>query len=490
MFVSSPSRSLQAAFLTLLALWHAGRIEAAGRTEVTSVYVAAKHSAAFEAAQHRGDRVETKLDRALTKAVMLLNRPGKRVVRVLIAAGQYRPKLGVGRFNVPRLTNPQGTLELLAGFDAQFKQRVPFRKPVQLLAAANRNGPILTFTRRSQAQRVVVSGFVFDAAVSNAYDPKDLGLRRSSSRTYPLMSFDNLLLEHLVVADNIFVNGPHGAFEPRVIPASGNTHIDIENNFFVNNLKPLKVGAGLSYRGNTVRSINLRHNTFVRNWPYNLDVNSSNIGAIELHNIESARLLRFEGNLFAFNVGGVFQHNWPVGRMPKVELNGNLFFRNGSLFDNDEPAAGVMVGKFGLNPSYIHLDLAGIRDELEYGVTDNVVAHPGFPVSQLWPDESRSRERLADATDAEVSSEEVRSDQSSGDETPDEADNLLRQLRQEDAAEANQETATDTESDDASADHSVLAPKVDWRHVLTLQPARKSVQSFGVRTRRAWGSGR
>ncbi|HMB91933.1 MAG TPA: hypothetical protein VKP65_13855, partial [Rhodothermales bacterium] len=121
----------------------------------------------------------------------------------------------------------------------------------------------------------------------------------------------------------------------------------------------------------------------VSNWPYNPDPTSSNVSAIGLYHSGGAQNVVIEGNVFAYNVGGAFQHDWTEDRMPKLTFRSNLFFQNGMLFGAEGDGDGVIVGKFGANPRYMVLDLETIEDDFGYRMEDNVVMDPGFAVDQL-----------------------------------------------------------------------------------------------------------
>lgn len=350
-----------------------------------TVYVAGSEGPARAAAEKKAAAapagtafVEAKVPKALAKAAELANGAGPRTVRVLVAGGEQKAGIGGGAFVVPAIANPEAALHLLGGFDDAFEARRPFRTPTRLGAGAGRSGPLLGLTPKSQLREVVVSGFLLDGAPSNSYDGEGGSLVRGRSRSSPLLSVANPVIEHVVIADNIFLNAAHGALDPFISARSAETTVDIENNLFVNNVLTLKIGAGLEYRGHKAKVVNLRRNTFLLNWPYNPDPNSSNVGAVELHNSESARHLNIEGNIFAFNVGGALQHDWPEARMPKVTLRANLFYGNGSLFKVGGKDDAAIVGKFGLNPKHIPVTAAALAEDFSYEVAGNVSVAPGI----------------------------------------------------------------------------------------------------------------
>lgn len=344
------------------------------------IYVAPKDSPAYTAAQAKADDqlvfAERKLHRALNRAAELLA-TGSHTVNILVAAGAYTGKAKQGTWVIPAIANPEGTLRIIGGFNDDFTGRQPFGNLTALVTTRGRNGAFLQCTKRSQLAELVISGFLFDAAPSNAYDSKTNSILKGQSRTYPMLSFAQLKVGHLVVADNIFINGAHGAFDPYISPTSPGI-VDITNNFFINTIKTLKPAAT-----KPAREINLRHNSFILNWPYNPDATSSNVSAIELYHSGGAAQVNIEHNLFAYNPGGAMQHDWPEDRMPPMAIRNNLFYMNAGLFADGEPEAGVIAGKFGHNPTYLLLDLETLEDDFDYDVSGNVSMDPQVPVALL-----------------------------------------------------------------------------------------------------------
>jgi hypothetical protein len=264
----------------------------------------------------------------------------------------------------------------MGGYNEDFSGRQPFGLLTELQTRYGRDGAILQFSQKSKLKELVVSGLLFDAAPSNKYDKKTNSILKGQSRSYPLISFSLLVTDHLVVADNIFMNGAHGAFDPYVQPLSANSVVDIQNNVFLNNIKTLKMGSP-----KPMKAINLRHNTFFLNWPYNPDATSSNVSAIELYHSGGADQVNIENNIFAFNPGGAMQHDWPEDRMPGLSIKNNLFHSNAALFEDGEAEAGIFAGKFGTNPIYLILDLETVEDDFDYDVSGNVAMDPKIPIA-------------------------------------------------------------------------------------------------------------
>ena len=351
------------------------------------IYVAPGGTPAETAAAGKADGdksfAERSPQKAFDKAGVLLAQPGAHSVRILLAGGTYAGKAGAGMYIVPQIKNAQGKLHILGGFTDDFTARQPFKNLTRLTTNMGRNQGILNIAKQSQLQELVISGLLLDAAESNDYDKKTNSILKGSSRTVPLLTLGMVIIDHLVIADNIFINGAHGAFDPYINPVSANTIVDITNNFFINTIKTIQIGAGIGYKNFTVKEVNLRRNTFLLNWPYNPDKTSSNVSAVTLYHKHGAQQLNIEDNIFAFNPGGAMQHDWTEDRMPKISLKGNLFFMNAALFGRGEADAGVFAGKFGANAKYLIIGLNTIQDDFSYQVGNNVAFDPKIPITLL-----------------------------------------------------------------------------------------------------------
>lgn len=343
------------------------------------IYVGPKGSPAYAHAQTlENDQTifaERTLHRALTKAAELLNQSGSHTVFVAAAAGSYKGKAKQGIWVVPQITNSEAQLYIVGGFNDDFSGRQPFAHLTALTTIEGRNGALLQFSKRTQLKKLVVSGFLFDAAPSNAYDSETNSIKKGQSRSYPMMTLTQLKTPHLVIDSNIFINGAHGTVDP-FIGAVGQSVVDITNNFFINNIKMMKPAASSANV-----AINLRHNSFIMNWPFNPDPTSSNVSALELYHSGGMSKLTIEDNLFAYNPGGAMQHDWPEDRMPDMAINNNLFYMNGGLFGDGDPGAGVIAGKLGHNPKYLIMDLETLEDDFDYEVNGNVSMDPKVPVA-------------------------------------------------------------------------------------------------------------
>lgn len=354
------------------------------RADDYTVYVAPKKSAAYEFAKAQADDetlfAERSFHKGLGQAAELLAAGGAHTVTVLVAGGEYYGKAKQGVWVLPAVDNPEGSLRILGGFNDDFTERKPFESVSGLVTIDGRNGAILSIEKKTKLRQLVISGFLFDAAPSNKYDAKSNSLLKASSRSYPLVSLSLISVDHLVVDSNIFLNGAHGAIEPYVAPLSGESVVDFTNNFFLNTIKATSTQA-TSFRGNTLKELNFRNNSFLLCWPFNPDATSSEVSAINLYHSDGCQQLNIEGNIFAYNPGGALQHDWPEDRMPAFNLSGNLFHQNAGLFGDGADEGGVIAGKLGHNPRYLILDIETVEDDFDYDVEDNVVIDPMIPIA-------------------------------------------------------------------------------------------------------------
>jgi hypothetical protein len=352
--------------LTLTSVVHAADL---------TIHVAGRDSVDYELAQSKPDS-ERSLFRALNKAVGHLNKPGPQRAFILVASGPQTGQAGNGSWEIERINNPEATLVILGGLTNGFKARNPFAKPTQLMTNKGRSTAVLQLASRSVIKKLVISGFWFDGADSNSYDAETNSILRDTSRTLPLVGLSAPKVNELIIADNMFINAAHGAYDIVVQPLTKTSRVEIRNNAFINNIKTMKLGGGVM----PMKEILVKNNSFILNWPYNLDTTSSNVGVLELHTKDSAESVTVEGNLFAYNVAGAMQHDWTESRIPKLKIVNNLFYRNGMLFEPEALNSGIFVGKFGSNGIHRCLNIEQAEDDFGYTVEKNVVADPGLKV--------------------------------------------------------------------------------------------------------------
>lgn len=347
-----------------------------------TIYVAELNTPAYSAAQKKADGkavlVERSLQKALSHVPLLLI--GDNTLVINVASGELKGSLGSSSWVIPTVQAPLARLHILGGWNEDFSQRNPFLYLSRLLTQPGRTDANLVVEKNSQIGNLVISGFTFNTKPSNQYGAGN-NLHKSGTANHRMISFNQLKTNELVVSDNIFFNAPLVVFEPYVSPLSDNTEVDIRNNFFINNVIPIQELTG-NPMGKTLNTIRLRQNSFILNWPYNPDPTSSNVGAIGLYHKGGIYNVEIENNLFAYNVGGVFQHDWPVNRMPQIEIRDNLFFQNGALFGKTAPGDGAIVGKFGANPRYLVLNINELEDNFDYVIANNVSKNPKIHLLQ------------------------------------------------------------------------------------------------------------
>ena len=320
---------------------------------------------------------EVKFFKALNKAGELL-KEGEHTVTIKLAGGQQQTTQGnTGVFNVPVIDNAKASLVIAGGWSPDFTKRDPFGAPSELITVATRPGAILEFAPKSVLNTLTISGLFFDAAPSNTYDSETNSLKKGGSRSYPHIAFQQVKVTKLTVTDSVFLNAAQGAFSPNITPIKDVSTVDIANNIFLNNILVMKTETG----GFGLKSMNLKGNSFLVNWPFNPDPDSSNVGAIELYNKECCAELNVEGNLFAFNPGGAMQHDWAEDRMPKFRIKNNLFFMNATLFGDARGEAGLFAGKFGPSPKHLIITVDQAADDYGYEMAGNVSFDPKVPVT-------------------------------------------------------------------------------------------------------------
>ncbi|WP_412062210.1 hypothetical protein [Rubrivirga sp. IMCC45206] len=371
----------------LLALLTAGPSAPAPLADAI-ILVGPRGTPAYEFAQSRenGSTVfaQRKLWRALQQAAELLNEGGQRTVTVGVSQGDYDGEFGAGVQKIPRITNPDGTLKLLAGFNDDFSGRQPFAFHVRVPTIWGRDGAIVQMENRSSLRELVVSGLILDASPSNKYDARTNSLLQGESRHYPIMSFGGpgVEVQRLVVADNVFINGAVGALRLGASPPRGTSgEVVIQNNFFLNNIRAFDTQTFGQRVGAPFGRLVVRHNSFLLNFPYRPDPDAADVSTVKLYHRDAFDEMVFDRNIFAYNPGGVFQHDWPQDRMGDLVLRENLFFLNGVLWGESAPEAAVVAGKFGTGAVYRVLDLYDVEDDLDGEMSGNVAFDPNIPVA-------------------------------------------------------------------------------------------------------------
>lgn len=272
---------------------------------------------------------------------------------VHIAEGEYVGKMMAGRWKVGA-----PYVSLLGGYDAQFKERNPWKRPTRLFAPADykgrRDGYVIEGT--GDHTGAVIDGLVFDRATDNQYKPNgDLDYDNSEK------------LEHLwlskptcVVRNNVFLNGAEGGI--RI--GSGNT---VENNIFLNHhTRTVVVQRGF---GNA--PFVFRNNTVAFAWDIRFGQGNGRNG--HLLSIENGVNAIIDGNIFEFADNDAIRLMAAPG---DVELTNNTFSHN--LWSNlMRPQDNTTVDDktFGALKDFKFKKLSG-----------NQVVSAGLPIDQMWFD--------------------------------------------------------------------------------------------------------
>ena len=255
-------------------------------------------------------------------------------VLIKVAAGDY-----VGEQALPAFGSPRGKLRISGGWDPTFTTRDPFRTPSRFLAGSGRGGPMLLFAAKDQLGGLALDGLLFDVAGSNSYDQKTNSLLKGTSSTHVVLRFNNLATDALTIEHCVFMNSPHRAFETLIMTLSDKCEVRLYNSVFFNCLIPVKLD---SCRQKTIPArMTVDHCSFICNWAFNPDPNTSNPAALELGGKYAAHELVISNNLFYANFGGAIMNI--ETSQTKVTLTNNDFVGNGLLHGDADPAAAAML---------------------------------------------------------------------------------------------------------------------------------------------------
>ena len=456
-----------------------GLILGAGSAQAATyeVLVAPRDTAAQEKAAGMADGsavfAARKIHSAFAKAQELLAGCGDCTVHVKIAGGSYVGKARTGQWTFPDVQAPGATLRILGGYAEDFSTRDPFASPTILQVSENRSDAVLRFEGKKHALReLVVSGLTIDTSPSNSYGAQGNSLHKGGSSSFPMLALGYLTTERLVISDNVFMNAPNSVAGPLIRAMSPEAEVRVENNVFFNNVYTWVVGSGGGKHipGRYV----IAGNSFVRNWPYNPDRNTSNPGTIEIGNKYSAARVEIRGNLFAYNAGGAVHPQWDDTEGPKIAFLENLFYRNGQLFEPSSTASGAIVGKFNGSATHSVFDMIDVEDDFNWEARGNVSMDPGLTIKvpklkgvtyegqarRGAPTRSADAAGSVEASSEETGSEETGSEEEGsaleGDPASAEVDELERMMAELDALsagdEAKEEASADAETADAEAD--------------------------------------
>lgn len=270
---------------------------------------------------------------------------------VHVAEGEYYGKVKAARWKIE-----VPYISVIGGYDAQFKERNPWKHPTRLLSPADYKGKHNGYVIEGDGDHTgtIVDGFVFDKATENNYKPNgDLDYDNSEK------------LEHLwlakpgcTVRNNLFVNGAEGA----VRIGSGNT---LENNIFINHhIRTVVVQRGF---GNA--PFVFRNNTVAFAWDIRFGQGNGRNG--HLLSIEHGVNAIIDNNIFEFADNDAIRL---MANPADVELTNNTF--NHNLWSNvmrPQDTQTVDDKTFGQLRDFKFKKLAG-----------NQVISAGLPVDQKW----------------------------------------------------------------------------------------------------------
>lgn len=270
-----------------------------------------------------------------------------------VAEGQYTGKLKVGTWKVDT-----SHIALLGGYDKDFTERDPWKRPTLLYCPADfkgRRGGYTIDAGADDTTGLVVDGFVFDKKLNNFYEANgDIESSRSDSTEHIWASRPDSVIRNCV-----FVNGAGGAL--RV-----SNGVTVENNIFVNHVTNV-----ISLEsGHTSRPAVLRGNTFLFSWERagrfgkGMGLNGSFVSTSS-----NVRVV-IDSNIFEFADNDAIR----VADPKEAELTNNVFAHN--LWSN----VYMMQGTVFVDDK----DFGKICDLGWKKCEGNEVLVPGIPVDETW----------------------------------------------------------------------------------------------------------
>lgn len=284
--------------------------------------------------------------------------------RIHVAEGAYTGRFGSGTWVIPF-----DRVELLGGYDAEFRTRDPWRRPTRLHWDKKSENWPQDVRLYSLARDVVVDGLVLDMREQNAYvDEACSGLRGKAGET--AMRFGKpATVRHCTVINPGF----HG-----IDATPGST---IENNIVVNAIDwGITIVSASGDWGKTPAKV--AHNTVLFTW----DIDSPGKGSYRGSAIALRGPASVEKNLLAYaDNNGVYN----LGNPEKLSLQGNLFFANKfcNLRSEYEGAFGVAD-----DASMEILEEIGLRS-----FEGNRVEDPRLRLDEAWTARLAQREEKKDA---------------------------------------------------------------------------------------------
>lgn len=262
-------------------------------------------------------------------------------VTIKIAGGEYHGEHELPAFGGGLKKNEQskGTLRISGGWDETFAKRDPFRNPTRFVSSTPRKMPMIQFSKGDKLKAFALDGILFDAAPGNKYDPKSNSIKKGESNTDPIIRFVNLTVDDLGIENCVFMNAAERAFETLVFSGSDKSQIRLYNTVFLTCIIPVKLD---SCRQKTIPArMSVDHCSFLLNFGFNPDPDTSNPAALELGGKYAAQEIVVENSLFYANFGGGIMN---IERaQTKVTVKNNNFVGNGLLHGSADPEAGAMI---------------------------------------------------------------------------------------------------------------------------------------------------
>lgn len=271
---------------------------------------------------------------------------------VHVAEGEYVGKLKAGQWKIDTTF-----ITLLGGYDAQFKERNPWKHPTRLLCPPEFKGRRGGYTIEGVDDHTgaVIDGFVFDKKTNNLYTAEgDLDYSRSDKSEHLWLAKNDV-----VIRNNVFLNGAEGAIRAQ----SGQT---LENNIFINHYTKT-VSAERAFDGPFI----FKNNTVLFAWEMRFGEGRGRNG--HLLSLGGQLKAVVDNNIFEFADNDAIRLN---SQASDVELTNNVFSHN--LFSHvQKPDGWVTVDDKNWNQ---------LADFKWKKLSGNQLLSSGVPLEQKWFD--------------------------------------------------------------------------------------------------------
>jgi hypothetical protein len=355
-------------FLFLAAVSAALLLPRSARGEETVFFVGGNEEKGKElAAKANGKYTKENVGKAFNWAAEALAGGAEKSVVVKIAGGTYG-----GTYALPAFNNPKGSFKIQGGWSEDFSKRDPFGAPTKFVCGTPRAAVMLECAPKDKLRSFIVDGVLFEAAPGNKYDQKSNSLLKGDSCTFVLVRFNNLTCNELAIENCVFMNSAHRAFETLIHAADDKAEVRIVNSIFFNCVIPVKLDSARSKHipGKMI----VDHCSFLVNFAFNPDPDTSNPAALELAGKYAAHEIQITNCLFYANFGGAIMNIEKV--QTKVVIKDNNFVGNGLLHgDPASDAAALIAGRKSPFPVKKIVDA-----EEDPTLGGNVSIAPGLPI--------------------------------------------------------------------------------------------------------------